>query len=168
MQRNPLPSAKHWFNTAHALNSVVQLIHSLVTSRLDYCNSLLYGLPDTKLNRLQRMQNIAARIVTRSPKFCHITPILKELHWLPIPARIVFRVLLFPFFSLHGLAPAYLCELVTPYKQSRVLRSAQQNVLVIPKMRLKSYGDRCFMAATAKEWNALPPELRVDQSLNSF
>ena len=67
--------------------SAVQLVHSLVSSRLDYCNSL-YGLPNSKLNRLQRMQNIAARIITRTPKSSHITPILKELHWLPIKSRI--------------------------------------------------------------------------------
>ena len=67
-----------------------QVVHALITSRLDYCNSLLYGIPDNKLCRLQRIQNIAARITSRCSKHCHITPVLKELHWLPVKIRILF------------------------------------------------------------------------------
>jgi len=61
-----------------------KLIHALVTSRLDNGNATLYGLPDTQLGRLQRMLHIAARILTLTPVYNHITPILIELHWLPV------------------------------------------------------------------------------------
>ena len=71
-----------------------QVVHAFVTSRLDMANSLLYGLPQEQLNRLQRIQNIAARVVTRSKKSCHITPILKDLHWLLVRYRIVYKILL--------------------------------------------------------------------------
>ena len=64
-------------------NATKSLINSLVTSRLDYCNSLLYGVPKTLLNRLQTLQNTAARIITKTTRYDHITPVLKELHWLP-------------------------------------------------------------------------------------
>ena len=148
--------------------SAVQLVHSLVSSCLDYCNSLLYGLPDSKLNRLQRMQNIAARIITRTPKSSHITPILKELHWLPIKSRILFKILLLTYRALHGLAPQYLAELLIPYQQTRSLRSANQHLLTVPKTRLKTYGERCFMAAAAYEWNSLPIVIKTARSLNAF
>ena len=69
------------------------LVNSLVTSRLDYCNALLYGVPKTILNKLQNVQNTAARVVTRTSRFSHITPILKELHWLPIQYRVQYKIL---------------------------------------------------------------------------
>ena len=148
--------------------ATIQLVHALVTPRLDYCNSLLYGLSESLVGKLQRIQNIAARIVTRSKKQCHITPILYKLHWLPVKSRIIFKILLLTFHSIHGSAPQYLKDIVNNYIPSRSLRSSSENLLVVPKVRLKSYGERCFEYAAAKEWNALPYHLRACTNLNSF
>ena len=70
-----------------------QLVTSLVISRLDYCNALLYGVSQTLVNKLQIVQNTAARIITRTLRYDHITPVLKELHWLPVQYRIQFKIL---------------------------------------------------------------------------
>ena len=89
------------------------LVHAFVTSRVDYCNSLLYGLPASHLNKVQRVLNAAARLVCRAPRYCRITPLLYELHWLPVRQRISFKILLFVFKAIHGFAPTYLRELVS-------------------------------------------------------
>jgi hypothetical protein len=73
------------------------LVHALVTSKLDYGNSLLYGLPKVLLNKLQRIQNVSADIVMRTSRYDHITPVLKELHWLPVEKRIHFKILVQTF-----------------------------------------------------------------------
>ena len=125
-------------------SAAAQLVHSLVSSRLDYCNALLYGIPSSQLYRLQRIQNIAARIVTCTPKYAHITPVLKNLHWLPIEARIVFKILLLTYRCLNGMAPTYLCELITPYSPNRSLRSGSHHLLKIPRYKLETYGKRSF------------------------
>ena len=82
-----------------------KLIHSLVTSRLDNGNATLFGLPDNQLNRLQRMLNIAARIIYANIPTHRISPILKELHWLPAKKRIEYKIVLLTFKALYGLAP---------------------------------------------------------------
>ena len=89
------------------------LVHTFVTSRVDYCNSLLYGLPPSHLNKVQRILNATARLVCRAPCYCSITLLLYELHWLQVRQRISFKILLFVFKAIHGFAPTYLRELVS-------------------------------------------------------
>jgi len=88
-------------------------IHAFISSRLDYCNSLLFGVPERHLQKLQRVQNAAARFIFQESRYCHITPLLKSLHWLPVRYRIVFKILLITFKAVHGLAPTYISELVS-------------------------------------------------------
>jgi len=74
--------------------STEMLVHAFITSRVDYCNSPLYGLPNYQLNKLQRVLNASAWLVCNAPRFCHISPLLRGLHWLPVKAPIPFKILL--------------------------------------------------------------------------
>ena len=115
------------------------------------------------------MLNIAVRILTSTSVYSHITPILKELHWLPIPQRIEYKVLLLTFKALHGLAPLYLTNLLTPYRTvERKTRSSEANFLQIPDTRTKTFGDRAFSWAAPTLWNRLPVKLRKMDNLEGF
>ena len=145
-----------------------KLVHAFVSSRLDYCNALLIGISGRSLQRLQYIQNSAARILMRVRKYDHITPILKTLHWLPVPLRIEYKVSLLTHQCIHGHAPQYLKELLTPHPTTRTLRSANSNTLKTPRTKLRTMGDRAFCSAAPRLWNALPDHLRAPQTTDAF
>ena len=144
------------------------LVHAFVSSKLDNCNSLLYGLPNCLLKKLQHVQNAAARLITLSRKHEHITPILFNLHWLPVNYRIIFKILLITYKALNDLAPSYVRDLLTPYTPSRQLRSSSKDLLSIPHFNLKTYGARSFSVAAPTLWNTLPSDIKNSSSVSLF
>ena len=148
--------------------TAAQIIHSFVTSKLDYCNSLLYGLPQNSLDRLKKVQNTAVRIITTCNRQDNITPHLKSLHWLPVHLRIDFKINLLTFKSLNGLAPDYLRKLLKLRKTNHSLRSETKQLLVTPKTRTTSYGDRAFSVCAPVLWNNLPDDIRFETELSTF
>ena len=148
------------------------LIHAFVSSRIDYCNSLLYGVPNCHLHKLQRVQNAAASLIFEERKYCHVTPLLKSLHWLPVKYRIIFKVLLITFKAIHGLAPVYISELISirDVPLSRYcLHSTNSLMLNNPALKSrKTLGDRSFSVAASKLWNELPSDIRDLNAINKF
>ena len=145
------------------------LVNYLVTSKLDNCNALLSGVPKTILNQLQNVRNTAAWVVTRTSRYCHITPILKELHWLPVQYRVQYKILTHTFKAQHDQSSVYIKELLHVYRPRRDLRSRNSPlILQVPRSRIVSYGDRCFAITAPKLWNALPPGVRACSSLCAF
>ena len=118
---------------------------------------------------LQSVMNTAARLVTRTRKFDHITPVLHDLHWLPIESRSKFKILLLVYKCLYGLAPRYLSKRLS-LKPNRGLRSDDKLVLNVPttKLKTKTYGDRCFSIAGPNLWNQLPSHIRLSKSIDVF
>jgi hypothetical protein len=147
-----------------------KLIHAFVTSRLDYCNSLLCGIPHHQLDRIQAVQNAAARLVTRSRKFDHVTPVLKNLHWLRIEYRIKYKICLTTYKIIHGQCPVYLKSLVTLYEPPRALRSSVSRQLQRRDNTgiKKTYGWRAFSIVAPILWNDLPQSLRLSASSTIF
>ena len=126
-------------------------------------------IPKYLLQKLQYVQNAAARLITGIRKHHHITPILMDLHWLPVNERIQFKILLLTFKSLNGFAPVYIDEMIQHYVLNRKLCSSSAFLLKQNKQNLKSYGFRTFTVATPFLWKySLPLEVKSSPSLNIF
>ena len=138
---------------------------------MDYCNSLLYGIPEYQTRKLQRVMNASARLIYHAPKFCHITPLLAELHWLPVRSRIRYKILLITFKILHGLSsPKYLSDLISIQQPSayNLRRNDNGRLLERPSAKTKkTMGDRAFQIAAPFLWNKLPRSARKATNLES-
>lgn len=146
-------------------SALVPLANALVSSRIDYCNSLYNGLTKTNILKMQRIQNSIARAITRTSKSAHITPILKNLHWLPIEQRIKFKTSLLVYKALHFGQPHYLKSMLNLPKHSHSTRSS--TLLNIPRTNTE-LGKRAFSVAGPKTWNSLPLSVRNSTSINMF
>ncbi len=148
-------------------DTAAMLTHAFVTSRLDYCNSLLHGISKSLITRLQHVFNSAARIVSKTKICNHITPVLKSLHWLPVLQRCAFKTALLTFKAIHGQTPSYLSELIKYRCPSRDLRSLNDILLDVPRSK-SSIGSRAFVVSAPSLWNSLPYDIRSTSSLLSF
>ena len=146
------------------------IVNALITSRLDYCNSMYYGLPNRLLSKLQRAQNSSARLIVQASKFCRITPVLKELHWLPVRKRIIFKICLFVYKALNELAPQYIRDMISErhLTTSRTLRSTTAQLLDLPRTNTVKYGDRAFTNCAPRLWNKLPIAIRNADTVTLF
>ena len=144
-------------------SALAQLIHAFVISQLD-CNSFLAGLPKSSLDRLQRVQNAAARLIKGAKKCDPISPILLDLHWLPIAFRIDFQIALVTYRCLHCLAPRYLSSLLRLPVSSRLACDR----LISMKSRTKTYCCPSFKTYAPQLWNSLPQNVRIASSLAQF
>lgn len=145
-----------------------QIVRSVVLSRLDYCNALLLEAPKHLIERLQRSQTMAAKLVLRKSRRSSASLALKELHWLPVAQRVQFKALCVVFKTLHGMMPKPLQHKFNWYVPTRSLCSSSAKLIKVPKFKRTNLGGRAFSAAAARLWNALPNNLRQIEDLLQF
>uniref|UniRef100_A0A669ET81 Reverse transcriptase domain-containing protein n=1 Tax=Oreochromis niloticus TaxID=8128 RepID=A0A669ET81_ORENI len=143
-----------------------RVLHTSVTTHLDYCNGLYIGIDQASLSHLQMVQNAAAHLLTGTRKREHITLFLPP--YTGFHFRIHFKILLLAFKVLNGLAPSHLSDLLHRYAPQRSLRSSDQSLLAVPMSRLKHRGDRAFTVVAPKLWNKLPLHIRLAPTLEMF
>lgn len=144
------------------------LVQAMFISRLDYGNSLLAEVGETLLSKLQVIQNTAARMIFNCPPRTSPSPLLRELHWLPVKKRSFFKICCLTFNALNGKGPRYLQEKVTKYSSELNLRSNQLALLKQPRIRKKRSGGCAFSYLAPRYWNQLPLHLRQCPSRLSF
>ena len=149
-------------------DTAVTLACSIVASRLDYCNSVLYGVTDANITKLQRVLKSLARVVCKASYNAPSNGLLHELHWLPIRQRILYKVATVTYRTCQCQQPVYLLNMLNQYHPTRTLRSSNSNLLVIPH-RVKSVtASRAFCVAAPTVWNALPQNVKSADSIAVF
>ena len=140
-----------------------RLVSALVPARLDYCNSILTGLPAITLVPLKRVMNAAVRLVARLGVCVHVTPAMRELYWLPVTFRVQYKLCLMVHVSVNGRIPEYITDVLVPVSslQGRAtLRSSTSGSFDVLRTRT-GFGERAFSFAGPAVWNKLPPNLRL-------
>ena len=149
------------------LDSAQLLATALVSSCLDYCNSLLCGIADSDLTRFSVFRIDWPHLVTKSPPFTRIVPMLRFLHWLPVRLRILFKINLLTYKTLHDKQPVYLHSMLVPSLPSRSLRSNKDNSLSVPRVKTNT-GARAFHCCAPSPWNNLPLSVLSAISVATF
>ena len=137
------------------LETAKTVANAIVSAQLDYCNSILYGTSKANINKLQRIQNTLARVVSGCQRYDHITPVRKSLHWLPISEKIIYKIASITFKSKQTGQPAYLSDLLHPYVPARQLRSSGENKLAVPFTRIE---------AASKSFSVAAPNILFDRA----
>ena len=155
-QLKDISSIRHLIGTKHT----EMLVHSVISSRLDYCNSLLYGLNKSVMEKLQKVQNAAARVVLKLRKRDPIRQEMAKLHWLRVSERIVFKIIVLTFKCINDMAPVELKSLIT----FRNIEQCKLNLVFFDSI----HGRRTFKYAAPRLWNSLPLEIRKITVLSKF
>ena len=150
------------------LDASTALANALVSSRLDYCNSLLHSLPGVHLNKLQRVQNALARVVTKSSRFTSTKSLLERLHWLPIASRIDFKIATLTYKAVHLKQPPCLAQHLKLKSMHLNTRNNDQLLLQHPSVGTNSYGRHAFSYTAPTVWNKLPCKIRNAPSVTVF
>ena len=149
-------------------DTTIIMIHSFLHSNLDYRNSLFNNLPKYLINKLQKILNTATRIIKHKNKFDHITPVLKDLHWLPIERKSIFKIAVLTYKTLNGDAPQYLNDIIHKHTSVRTLRSTNRNLLKILHLKTSTFGTRAFSYSAPYIWCNLPESVKNAETLQTF
>lgn len=155
---------RHCLNDNHTASLIA---HALVSSRLDYANSILFGAPQYTLNKLQHIQNTLARIVLQSNSLAHSETLLQQLHWLPVHSRIQFKLATITYKALSTNSPQYLASLIHYHQPVRSLRSSNQHYLFQTASKI-NFSSRSFRCSAPVVWNSIPLEIRSSPTIDTF
>ena len=158
------------FNTLHNISRVQCnfnqdttkiLVQAIILSKLDYCNSLLLGIPKYNIANLQRIQDMSCRMIYILPKHSSINTYLAQLHWLKIQEHITYKVATIMYKCIHNTAPAYLTEMViSELPHTKNIRSTQRGLLYTTKSRTEFVHSRSFKSMGPYIWNTLPANVK--------
>ena len=151
------------------IDATKNLVVSFILSWLDYCNSILAGISTNRLDKLQKVQNFAARLVLRKSRYDSPSYLFRQLHWLPVKARIEYEISTLCYKCINdNSSPSYLRDLLVKYEPPRSLRSNSLELLNVPRFSLNNYGKRSFSVSGPLIWNRLPLNLKSSTTLSSF